>query len=150
MIQRIQSLYLFLSGILMLITLFFPLFTFQAEGVVYEMDAFRITAPVGAETSSTGGLFVVGIVSVLITLLTIFFYKKRGLQIKLTIFNTVLMLGFIAYAVFLAFDFDAQLNAQWRPGFVMAFPVISVILNWLAIKRIKADEALVKSLDRIR
>ena len=150
MIQRVQTLYLLLTGVLMAITLFFPLLAFQAEGEFYKMDAFRIAGQMGAETFSTIGLFFVGALSALLALVSIFFYKKRSLQIKLTMFNIFLMVAFVAYVLVLGFNFSVRLNAEWRPAFAMALPVISIILSWLAIKGIRADEALVRSLDRIR
>ena len=148
MIQRIQTLYLLASGILMSITLFFPLLVFQSGGMVYEMDARQLSGQ--EETVSTIGLFIVGALSALTALITIFIYKKRVLQVKLIRLGSALALLFIAYAVYLGFDFSTQLNAQWRPSIVAALPVISIILNCLAIKGIKADEALVRSLDRLR
>jgi len=148
MIQRIQTLYLLVTGILMSIALFLPLLTFQTGGMVYEMDARQLSGQ--EETVSTIGLFIVGILSALTALIAIFFYKKRVLQVKLTRLSTILALLFIAYAIYLGFDFSTQLNAQWHPGITAALPVISVILNCLAIKGIKADEALVRSLDRLR
>ena len=34
--------------------------------------------------------------------------------------------------------------------FALSFPLVSLILNYLAIRNIGADEALVRSLDRLR
>jgi len=148
MIQRIQTLYLLATAILMSVVLFFPLLTFQAGGMVYEMDARQFSGQ--EEAVSTIGIFIVGTLSALTTLITIFFYKKRALQVKLTWFSSLLALAFIAYTVYLGFDFGTQFDAQWRPGIVVSLPVIAIILNCLAIKGIKADEALVRSLDRLR
>ena len=148
MIQRIQTLYLLATGVLMSITLVFPLLVFQSGGMVYEMNALQLLGQ--EEAVSTIGLFIVGALSALTALITISFYKKRGVQIKLTQLSSVLALLFIAYTIYLGFDFSTQFSAQWRPSIVAALPVISIILNCLAIKGIKADEALIRSLDRLR
>lgn len=37
---------------------------------------------------------------------------------------------------------------EFRLGF--ALPIIAIILNYLAIRNIRKDEALVKSMDRLR
>jgi len=148
MIQRIQTLYLLATGVLMSIALFFPLLVLQSGGIVYEMNALHLSGQ--EDAVSTIGLFIVGVLSALTALITIFVYKKRALQVKFTRLSTILTLAFIAYAIYLGFDFSSQLNAQWHPGIISALPVVSVILNCLAIKGIKADEALVRSLDRLR
>ncbi|MDD6211374.1 MAG: DUF4293 domain-containing protein [Bacteroidales bacterium] len=150
MIQRIQTLYLFLVGMLMLVTLFFPLVTLHSVNTVYELDAVRLKDIVSEQSFSTLGLFIVGAVSVLIALITIFLYKNRILQIRLTIFNTLVIIGFCIYVVFLAYSFGRQLEADWVPAVAMALPVICVVLNYLAVRGIGADEALVRSLDRLR
>ena len=91
---------------------------------------------------------------------------KRMRQLRLTIFSTILLVGYvITYAVF-AYFYDLNLNlyasTAYEKGieiaalptfhlkFVAVFPVLSIILNCLAIQGIRKDEALVRSLDRIR
>ena len=44
----------------------------------------------------------------------------------------------------------ANLLPTFHVKFVAVFPVLSIILNCLAIQGIRKDEALVRSLDRIR
>jgi len=42
------------------------------------------------------------------------------------------------------------LNAKWYLEIVTAFPLVCVVLTVLAIRAIGKDEALIKSLNRIR
>ena len=84
-----------------------------------------------------------------VTLITIFLYKKRMLQIRLCVFNCIALLGYqgvlIWYAHLLSKSADvARLNA------VVVFPVIAAILIFLALRSIAKDEALVRSLERLR
>ena len=150
MIQRIQTLYLLLASIFMLVVLFFPLAVFRCEsGGYYEMDVIQVSFN-GKYFFSTIALFFIGSASALIALVTIFMHKKRMRQIRLTLFNTFLIIGFIAYVVYLIFFFSKQLTAQWTLGIVLALPIICIILNYLAIRAIGADEALIRSLNRLR
>ena len=66
-------------------------------------------------------------------------------------FNTILLAGYcIAYIAFV-FVFKGQSEgASFTPTLYVAFPVVSIILNWLAIRSIGADEMLVRAVDRIR
>lgn len=151
MIQRIQTLYLLLVGILMTVVLFYPLLVFQTAGTFYEMDAVQLKEIGNEQLSfSTFGLFIVGAVAALIALVTIFLYKKRLIQIRLTIFNTLLIIGFILFVFYLGYSLGKQLNAEWHPTLMVSFPVICLILNYLAIRGIGADEALIRSLNRLR
>jgi hypothetical protein len=74
--------------------------------------------------------------------------------------------GYVAAYALFAFYYDLNLDmfasTAYEKGiegvmiptfhlkFVAVFPVLSIILNCLAIQGIRKDEALVRSLDRIR
>jgi uncharacterized membrane protein len=70
------------------------------------------------------------------------------LQIRLTIFSSVMLIGYylalVAYILMLAED--TTFSASWT----ICLPFVAIILNWLAIRGIGADEALVKAYDRLR
>ena len=155
MIQRIQTLYLLIVVILSSVTLFSPLVEFfdSASALSYVMNYKGVY-----QIQETGNLFqndvwtltVLSAIIPLITLVTIFLFKNRVLQLRLTFFNTVLMAGWYAMLfIYIGFA-KANLNADWTLEIVTAFPLINIILNLLAIRGIGKDEALVKSLNRIR
>ena len=100
----------------------------------------------------TWGLFALTAIISLIALITIFLFKKRILQIRLCIFNALLILGFYGLFAFFAWTVkgDMGVDASFSVKFALAFPVVSLILDYLAIRNIGADEALVRSLDRLR
>ena len=73
------------------------------------------------------------------------------LQIRLSIFNIVLMIGFYLYFGFIIFKLHPVESLQFQKvGVGIIMPIIAVILTVLAIRKIGADEALVRSLDRLR
>jgi len=59
----------------------------------------------GILNDSTWGLFVVGTISSVLALITVFLYKQRMLQIRLSIFNIVLMIGFTSILVLSSINF---------------------------------------------
>ena len=87
----------------------------------------------------------------LLALVTIFLFRRRMLQIRLCTFNTLLIVGFYGLFAFYLWRLAGSMDAfTFNFRIALAFPLISLILNWLAIRAIGADEMLVRSLDRLR
>ena len=150
MLQRIQSVYLILAAAAMLISVALPLssFYFNTEEVMFEAMGIYLN---GELTDSTWGLFVIGITSSIVALITVFLYKNRLLQIRLSIFNIVLMVGFYLYFGFIMHKVYPVESLEFnKVGFGAIMPIISIILTILAIRKIGADEALIRSLSRLR
>ena len=150
MLQRIQTLFLLLASVCMLVATVTPLASFFYNGnpVVFEaMGLFRD----GNLESSTWALFVIGAISSLLSLLTVFLYKARVVQIRISIFNIFLMIGFYLYFGFLIFRINPEAGLQFQKiGIGVIMPAIAIILTYLAIRKIGADEVLVRSFNRLR
>lgn len=155
MLQRIQTLYLLVVVILSCVMFFMPLGGLFNKTETWEyvlnFKGIYLMQPTG-ETLITGvwGLTVLMVLVPLISLATIFLYKKRMLQVRLSFFNIVLMAGFYALLFVYLLTASKAFEADWFLRFVTAFPLINIILNFLAIRAIAKDEALVKSLNRLR
>lgn len=155
MLQRIQTVYLFVITVLMTSVLVLPLASVQIADVPYTFDATGINS-VGTQPEliyPAWALLVLTAISALISLVTIFLYKKRVLQIRLCVFNAVLLVGFYAFFVFFVYKINglmAETGVDFSFKLALTFPVISLILDYLAIRNIGADEMLVRSLDRLR
>lgn len=81
---------------------------------------------------------------------TIFSYKKRIRQIRLTVFNIFCLLGMMGLVYY---SVNSQLEAMQaiaNYSIINAFPLVSVVLSYLAIRNIGKDEAMIRSMDRIR
>jgi hypothetical protein len=155
MIQRIQTLYLLLVVILSCITLFSPMVDLYDESgaLVYQLTykgVFQIGDTVNTFKLTTWSLTVICAIVPLVTLVTILLFKKRLIQIRLSIFNVILMLGFYALLFIYIWLAKQQLGTDWYLRIVCAFPLVNVILTILALRAIGKDEALVKSLNRLR
>lgn len=152
MLQRVQTIYLLIVVFLMAAILFLPLAVMQAGDLFYTLD---ITGLSNDEQEVAliypiWALFVLTVAMLVLPLITIFLYKKRMLQIRLCVFNAILMIGFYALFAFFAINLKNDLQAAISIKIALAFPMVSLILNYLAIRAIGADEMLVRSLDRLR
>ena len=97
-------------------------------------------------------MFILVAVIALLALITIFLYRKRMLQIRLCIFNAFLMIGFYCLFAFYVHVIKQQIGSEISMSikFALSFPLINIVLDYLAIRNIGADEALIRSLNRLR
>ena len=147
MIQRIQTVYLLIVAGLLITAMCLPMgyfidtmgeHPFKALGMGVN-DAFQ----------STWGLFGILMFSTLVAAATIFLFKNRMLQIRMTIFNSLLLVGY--YIAFIAFYFALKNDANmFRIGWALCLPLVSIILNILAVRAIGLYEVMVKAADRLR
>lgn len=148
MIQRIQSIFLLLTSILMAATAFCPLVEFvngdSSLSITFHSYGIGTDFP-------TWGVFTFAILSALLAFINIFLYKKRKLQIKISYITALsIVLYYITSMVYIN-SFLGKIDAAYTfLQFGIILPVIALIFDLLAISRIKKDEKLVKSLDRIR
>lgn len=155
MIQRIQSLYLVAVVALMATALLTPLAYFAAGSNVYELFAFELVNQTNdAASQSTIYMGVIVALATIIPLITIFLYKNRMLQIRLCAVEFVLLLGaqiFMALYYYLGNRMFEQLEFHTQGiRIAIIFPLVAIILDYLALRAIFKDEMLVRSLDRIR
>ncbi|MBO4985683.1 MAG: DUF4293 domain-containing protein [Bacteroides sp.] len=152
MIQRIQSVYLFIVTVLLVMALCMPVGQFiAADGVtIHTFKPLGITLADGSSVS-TWGMFGILLLNALIALCTIFLYRNRMLQVRMTVFNIILLLGY--YVVFGAFLFALKselVGTDFQIGWALCLPAICIILNYLAFRAIYRDEIMVKAADRLR
>jgi hypothetical protein len=156
MIQRIQTVYLLIVAGLFIALMFLPMAVVQLGGRLYSFDVSGLNTmnmQPAALIYPTWSLMVIAMIIILLSFVIIFMYKKRILQMRMCVFNALLMIGFCALFGFYIWQLDRspelpdmKLNIRiWA-----ALPVIALILNYLAIRNIGTDEALVRSLERLR
>ena len=94
-------------------------------------------------------MFVLLLISTALSFVTIFLYKKRMLQIRLTVFSSIVLVGYyITCAVFAVSTLSAY--GSFTPSWSVCLPFVCIILNWLAIRAIGKDEVLVRAYNTIR
>lgn len=147
MIQRIQSVYLLLVTVLLLIILCLPIGNFiDLYGVAHPFTLLGVEA--NGANQSTWGLFCITLLSSIIAFVTIFLFKNRMLQIRFTIFNSILLVG-LYIAIFVFYYSLKKYFVSFQIHWILSFPLIAMILNYLAVRAIGSDEVKVKSADRL-
>lgn len=156
MIQRIQTLYLLISGLLMLVPLFWPLLAIVVPdlGAVYEMGSAGVESPNGdAELIYPAwALFGLNILIVLLSYVAIFLYRRRMLQMRVTMFNLILKAGFYALLIVYVLNFQGTLDAVSEISIRawVAVPLVCMILDYLAHRGIAIDDRTIRYMDRLR
>lgn len=152
MLQRIQSVYLLVVAILLVVALCMPVGSFiGADGITENVFKPLGLSMADGNFQSTWGLFGLLLLSAIIAFCTIFLFRNRMLQVRMTIFNSVLLVGYyIAFLVFM-FVLKSDLEAMsFKLGWALCLPAVSIILNYLAFRAIYRDELMVKASDRLR
>lgn len=147
MIQRIQSVYLLLVAVLMAATFICPLmffadsFSANSIGIFFENE---LRYP-------TWGVMTFAALAALLAFVNIFLFKKRKTQIKVCNTILILILAFYATLATYIYTLKTSMNLLYENiGYGLVFPAIAFIFLFLSLHKIKADEKLIRSLDRIR
>ncbi|KGL61884.1 DUF4293 domain-containing protein [Polaribacter sp. Hel1_85] len=143
MIQRIQSIYLLLAtavsgGLIFVFDLWENL-----KGEIFALDLFS------RDYFLLKVIPMLFLLSAMVSLITIFLFKKRQLQFvvgRLIILINLFLLGLLIY-VSLTLPGEVSISEK---GIGMFLPILVILLIVLANKAIKKDEDLVKSVDRLR
>lgn len=139
MIQRIQTLWLFLAALVMATLFYFPVYKFNAMQLV-----------------SIGNNFlaiILAALSIALSLLTVFNFKKRKNQISLCWLNMLVCIGLLAWLFYTidnaqSLPQNSNISGYYRIGAFI--PLIVIILLFLAKSGIKKDDKLIKAADRLR
>lgn len=164
MLQRVQTIYLALAFICIILLLNFPVFTINSTVndivSVSEFNAYGFQSE-SVESESTP-FYILYIFMALFSLTGIFLYKNRNKQIKVVrlglITHIMVAIGFLVFSLFGKATLLGKLsetgieNMELKFGFGLGYYLlfISIAFLFLAIRGIRADEKLVKSLDRLR
>lgn len=148
--QRKQTLFLLGSLIAVLLCLFFPIGA-VSTGTLDSQVLFTTlgwTSGGVVPTITAWPLFAIITIVGIISIVTIFLFSNRKLQMRLCALGILLDIVWYAYFMYLFLIISSQTQLHFKFSVVM--PLISLIFLVLARKGIKADEELVRSMDRIR
>lgn len=147
MIQRIQSVYLLISTILIGLLFLLPFAEIAKDGAIYLFN-FKGVLLDGALKTNGLVISVLLVMIIVLNVFAIFSYTNRGKQVKL-VWGVILMLVVLLVA-FVYFTYLAYSGAQIGFKLGAVLPLIAIVLDYLAIRSINKDEALIRSIDRIR
>ncbi|MCW2120181.1 DUF4293 domain-containing protein [Flavobacterium sp. 7A] len=137
MIQRIQTVYLFLAFIMTgILPFIFPLWTLNNETDFFFMQNQVYVILFGLSTTFS----ILGIIS----------FKKRQNQFVIDRLNIILNLILLGLFVYRSLNVSGETEMVSEKGIGMFLPIFSIVLLVLANKAIKKDEDLVKSVERLR
>ncbi len=161
MIQRIQTVYLIVAFIALILQFFFPVsvymfgdtvdtYTGTVSFYLYGLVKQPITLEIAYKFVFYLPMIAIAIAVLILTVLIILQYKKRLKQLRTINFAILLNIVLIVLLFFYTDKIakDLSLPTQYRMGSV--FPLISLVFLILAMYAIKRDERLVRSLDRLR
>jgi len=153
MIQRIQSVYL-LIAFAFGVSMFFSNqigFTTDAASYILNFKGIMEDIPEAPVKIPTTALSILLVLTPLVSLTSIFFFKKRMIQIRLCAANIGLLIGTTGLIYYFGTVGIKELEVTTIAyNISMVFPIAGAILNFMALRSIGKDEALVRSMDRIR
>ncbi|HEY0740696.1 MAG TPA: DUF4293 domain-containing protein [Chryseosolibacter sp.] len=152
--QRIQTLFLVIAIISLLVSIFLPIWVFQdGAGQSHQLYALHYTVKGGENTTTQyfpyGLTAMLAVAAITIAFIEIGKYKNRMLQMKLGALNSLFMAGTIAAAVIFSNQFTKEFQGGVY-GLGLWLPGIAVVCNLLANRFIRRDEKIVRDSDRLR
>jgi len=155
MIQRIQSLYLFIITLLSSLLFSGSILNFitGSPAVIKITFANVVKSMQGSGLEVIEKLIPLSFIIVLIplvSLITIILFKKRNIQLRFALLLIILCILLVVALIHGSITTISKQNASLVPGFKMIVPVVNLILSFLAYLGIKKDDRLVKSYDRLR
>jgi len=158
MIQRIQTLFLmlaFIASALLFTRLPIALFPLTEVGITVPLNLISsYQNPESSQDTFTNinviPLIILATMVALLTIVPVFLYKKRPLQLRITMFGFLANVILIIVMFFTADEMQTLLKTEAKYQFGAILPLISLVFIILASKAIRKDEKLVKSADRLR
>lgn len=151
--QRIQTIYLFLSGVTATLLLLFTLcdITPVDPEVTYAAN-FTGLIVCGWTSIKYFNLITFTLTSLvtIISFITIFLYKRRKIQIRLTITGILLMVAAIIAFGYMLWRQTELLQATTQMQIWIILPIINLICQYLAMRNIIKDDILVRASNRLR
>lgn len=142
MIQRIQSVWLLLSSLSILLLAKFSIYTgTKGDGTVVKLM-----------TAERLHLMILAVFLLVLPLIAIFLFKNRTGQKKMIwihILMNLLMFLFFWLAKD-AFIGEGSIFTESNYGLAVMAPILSLVFDIMAYKGVRADEKLIKSIDKLR
>jgi hypothetical protein len=145
MIQRIQTIFLFFAAASFFALFYIPFASSDvAAGQLLGDKMYSVEDHI-----LLGGLCILGGV---LSVVAIFLYKNRPLQLRMGYFVMVAAVLIVITAIMLFLNesksIDSSINIS--EGFGIGMPILTITLVALANRFIKKDQNIVKSMDRLR
>jgi hypothetical protein len=151
MIQRRQTLFLLELVFLAVALLFIPSQHLRTGTIPSDIYLVPINEPGLQSTTGHIAAVTINFVGIIVSFITIFLYKNRSVQVKLSYLLTFIWVIITAMIAFCPFAKDADKSTGLETNyFAVAIGIFGIIAGILAARFIKKDIELLKSADRIR
>lgn len=160
MLQRIQTVFMFLAIVAGVLIFFFPIATYQSgtiEFFIYSMNLENIgSLAENLENTKYFGewitlpLSILQLLFLIILFINIMQYKKRMLQIRLNRLSISLSFLVLAGFAWTLINLTQMFQNDLGYGIGAIIPLIGIILLFMANYNIRKDEKLIRSADRLR
>jgi glucan phosphoethanolaminetransferase (alkaline phosphatase superfamily) len=158
MIQRVQTIFLFLVAVAMGVTIGTELWnqTGATQGDTWNLTAFTLTnLDANGEVIQSSSKWYLGALAAfagLLAMISIFQYRVRSRQMLLNMINSLVMVSLVAATFLTTNGINSAIQAKDGGSYEIGFwsILVAMVMNMLANRFIKKDEALVRSVDRIR
>ena len=147
MIQRIQSVYLVLSTILIALLFALPIAEIAKDGSVLVFN-FKGLLLDGVVKTNGALLWISMCLAIVLHIFAVLNFANRKKQIQIVWGAMALLVLLLIEFVYFTYLTNSGAQIAFKMGAV--FPLVGVILDYLAIRAIDKDEALIRSIDRIR
>lgn len=157
MIQRPQTLFLLAVIAICIMLMFSNSIFFTAdnidtgEKIEVEFDETKIYASDGSSQESNTYLIAIAAGIAVLSMTSILLFKNRKMQTLVSSINYLLILGLIIMMYLYSLGIE-YFNGAGNQSFTLLalLPMSLLFFNFLAIKGVKKDEKLIRSMDRIR
>jgi D-alanyl-lipoteichoic acid acyltransferase DltB (MBOAT superfamily) len=152
MIQRVQSIWLFLAGITILLILIIPIKGIQTGNVDTWIQGSGMFTTTGETTQKVESFMplTISLVAVgLLCLVNIFNFRNRTLQKRFIWVSMALIVGLSFWITQHTTKLPVAMNKPYF-GVGIFLPLMAIIFCGLAARGITKDEQLLKSADRLR
>lgn len=149
--QRIQTVFLGITFVLYFVIFLFPFVNLVVGDISYSfMYRGFIDSATGEAHVATLPVMILQVIIMLLSLFTIFLFKRRPLQMRLCVFTIILLLGHAGMIAFYMFTTAKDQAAVIQYNWPVVVPIIAIVLIFLARTQISKDENRVRAADRIR
>ncbi len=149
MIQRIQTVFLFLVTLISVLLFFIPFVEYRMGNEYLSISLMPLNKPNNV-ASLIYATSLVNIGILLLSAYTVFQYRNRKKQMRIA--RALMLVAMMLLSSMLGIDYFRGDKALWTKTYLWTslLPIASVLFAFMAQRFIKKDEDLVRSAERIR
>lgn len=151
MLQRIQTVYWLLAVLLVLLWIFFPYAVIESPAGSFSLFASGLRSDLDRQFLFFGwGTVCLGAFSVALLLITVFSYRRVHVQLRLSVFSALLLVGLVLLEVYYVYFSRVETEGIWRVNFTFWFPLLAACFSMLGFRGVRRDQAFIRRMERLR